>query len=279
MESTSSRKLRGAEALIFIALLAFVWGSSQAHRGHMKAQQKSGTSPAPDTTGPAQRPKEAFANAFCPVRPDEEIMPNRFVDYRGKRVYFCCEKCRKKFLAEPESYLTNLPQFGGSGPLVKLDAETGAPTAGKKVGFIAYLGRFHPLFVHFPIALILFAGFCEFLFMVQGKEFLSVAARFVLYYASALAIVAVVLGLADATGTPIDATLQGTFEGHRLMGVTTAVMALLAALLARMASRQRSAWCVRLYRLALLLAMASVAVTGHLGGTLVFGQGYLALPW
>ena len=34
-----------------------------------------------------------------------------FVEYQGKKVYFCCEPCTGKFNAEPEKYLAKLPQF------------------------------------------------------------------------------------------------------------------------------------------------------------------------
>jgi len=32
-------------------------------------------------------------------------------EYKGKKVYFCCAGCVKKFKANPEKYLDKLPQF------------------------------------------------------------------------------------------------------------------------------------------------------------------------
>ncbi len=46
----------------------------------------------------------------CPVM-GEPINKDIFVEYKGKRVYFCCPGCEEKFLAEPEKYLAKLPQF------------------------------------------------------------------------------------------------------------------------------------------------------------------------
>jgi len=46
----------------------------------------------------------------CPVM-DAPIDPSVYVEYEGKRVYFCCPGCDKKFLADPERYLDKLPQF------------------------------------------------------------------------------------------------------------------------------------------------------------------------
>ena len=34
-----------------------------------------------------------------------------FVEYKGKKVYFCCKGCEEKFLADPEQYVAKLPQF------------------------------------------------------------------------------------------------------------------------------------------------------------------------
>jgi len=39
------------------------------------------------------------------------IDKNIFVEYQGKKVYFCCAGCKDKFKAEPEKYLAKLPQF------------------------------------------------------------------------------------------------------------------------------------------------------------------------
>lgn len=34
-----------------------------------------------------------------------------YTEYKGKKVYFCCKECLEKFKAEPEKYLSKLPQF------------------------------------------------------------------------------------------------------------------------------------------------------------------------
>ncbi|MFA5554994.1 MAG: YHS domain-containing protein [Phycisphaerae bacterium] len=47
----------------------------------------------------------------CPVMPQMKINPDVFTVYQGKKVYFCCPACKPQFEAEPEKYLSNLPQF------------------------------------------------------------------------------------------------------------------------------------------------------------------------
>lgn len=56
------------------------------------------------TTQPAIQTK-------CPVMDDQDINPQIYSEYKGKRVYFCCLSCKAKFDADPEKYLSNLPQF------------------------------------------------------------------------------------------------------------------------------------------------------------------------
>jgi YHS domain-containing protein len=52
-----------------------------------------------------------LAQQTCPVMVGSKIDPNIYTDYRGKRVYFCCQKCKAAFEANPEKYLARLPQF------------------------------------------------------------------------------------------------------------------------------------------------------------------------
>lgn len=54
------------------------------------------------------------ANTYCPVMGDMKIDTQVFTDYKGKRVYFCCLKCRTTFQADPTKYLHRLEQFGSA---------------------------------------------------------------------------------------------------------------------------------------------------------------------
>lgn len=47
-------------------------------------------------------------NAFCPVMPGTPVKGKFFVDYEGRRIYFCCAPCRKAFKKNPKKYLKNL---------------------------------------------------------------------------------------------------------------------------------------------------------------------------
>jgi YHS domain-containing protein len=50
----------------------------------------------------------AQTNEYCPVTTSEKADPNIFPDYQGKRIHFCCNKCKRDFMANPEQYMDNL---------------------------------------------------------------------------------------------------------------------------------------------------------------------------
>jgi YHS domain-containing protein len=47
---------------------------------------------------------------MCPVM-GAPINEDLFVEYEGKKVYFCCKGCETKFKENPEMYIAKLPQF------------------------------------------------------------------------------------------------------------------------------------------------------------------------
>jgi YHS domain-containing protein len=53
----------------------------------------------------------ATVQTTCPVMEGNPINKNIFVEYKGKKVYFCCKGCPEEFLANPEKYVAKLPQF------------------------------------------------------------------------------------------------------------------------------------------------------------------------
>jgi YHS domain-containing protein len=73
----------------------------------IQARPSMMTSPGEPEETVAVKPGE---QTLCPVM-DNPINKEVFVEYRGKKVYFCCSGCDETFLADPEKYLPKLPQF------------------------------------------------------------------------------------------------------------------------------------------------------------------------
>ena len=96
------------------------------HAGHsMSAEPAPAPAPAPapvpvpvDPGGQVDDDGRKPENQICPVM-GNEVDPDLFVDYQGRRIGFCCPGCDERFLKDPEKYLK------------KVDAELAARKGGK----------------------------------------------------------------------------------------------------------------------------------------------------
>ena len=135
----------------------------------------------------------------------------------------------------------------------------------------AFVGRFHPILVHFPIAFLLLAGALELLALRRRTGPPWLAARFPLLVVGAMAAAVAasagyLLGRSGGYGGPI-------FERHLQLGVIVAIGALLTAIAAW--RRQRTGSGDAPVRAGLALTLAVLTIAGHLGATLTHGEGYL----
>jgi len=137
---------------------------------------------------------------------------------------------------------------------------------------MALVGRLHPLIVHFPIALVIVAAFAEVVTTAtgdcrwRGVAFLNVRAGAI------FALAALIAGwrLVSTLGLESSPLL----EWHRWTGVIAVLLTVTVAVATWHAERKplRHLW---IYRIALVSAASLVAVTGHIGGMLVWGVNFL----
>ena len=77
-------------------------------------KEKSGTPTEPSSsdmdTMTEQAGDIAGEQTVCPVM-GGPIQKDVFVEYQGKKVYFCCPGCEETFLKDPDKYISKLPQF------------------------------------------------------------------------------------------------------------------------------------------------------------------------
>lgn len=190
------------------------------------------------------------ANTMCPVTTDEAAEARYSTMFEGRTIYFCCDRCRRRFIADPAAYAAHL----ASGSAVE---EHAART--KEPGW-ARIGRLHPLAVHFPIALILTAWLSEWLALLQRRLIWQTVGHYCLRLGALGAFISVPLGWA-AAGHPGQDPLT---EWHRWLGIATLTVGSAAAWAASRASP-------RTYRCLLACAALLVAVSGHLGAALTHG--------
>lgn len=131
--------------------------------------------------------------------------------------------------------------------------------------FINWIGSFHPILLHFPIALVTMTGVAECFARLRDKQSYDDAARFMINAAAIFVIPTIICGWALSYGMDYSGDLQNTFWWHRFFGITTGVLLITTAYF-----RRRSANTT--YLLLLTATILSVATTGYLGGTLTFGS-------
>jgi len=136
---------------------------------------------------------------------------------------------------------------------------------------MALTGRFHPLLVHFPIALVLIAAMAELVSLTTRFPEWHLVAVANIRAGAAFAVAAAGAGWILASSRIVEAS--PALEWHRWLGGAGAVAAVATALAtAEMDRLPRRPW---LYRVALLWAAALVAVAGHFGAQLVWGADFL----
>lgn len=141
---------------------------------------------------------------------------------------------------------------------------------------LPFIGRFHMLVIHFPIALLLVGAFMETISIVKkGGRGTETVVRVTVGFGAVAAVVAVLLGLANAIGADYRGTLSWVFWWHRALGITTATVALVAWIAVERRARRATPASIASARVLLFLAALLVGVTGHFGGSLVYGWDYL----
>lgn len=246
------------------------------------------------------------ANAMCPVLIDQPVDPDQHAEYRGKQVYFCCPMCKSRFLAAPEKYLDRLPQFAVADSSVPHhednnhehahaaephhnaelsateeghthDHATGHGTehAGGLDRVINYLGKLHPISVHFPIALIVLAAIAEAFTLRSNRSLYADAGRFCAYAAGISAAVTVGLGWAAGASASYRGELATVLSWHRWTGTATGLLAVAAAMVVGAAHR-RGERLRTTYRVIVFSGALLASVVGFLGGALIYGLDHLA---
>jgi uncharacterized membrane protein len=130
----------------------------------------------------------------------------------------------------------------------------------------SFFGHLHPLLVHLPIGILLFAILLQSLAGQEKYMALQPAMRLALFWGMVSALASAITGLLLSQNGEYDA---GTLNIHRWLGISLALISALFYVWKRKtASHKNQPW------VALLLLLLIIG-TGHMGGTLTHGEGYL----
>jgi uncharacterized membrane protein/mono/diheme cytochrome c family protein len=149
--------------------------------------------------------------------------------------------------------------------------------AGDVRAYWHFSGAFHPAVAHFPIALLVVAGVVEFWRMLRGKKIPGDAGYTCLMLGSAGAVVAAILGWANADHAgDFNGTQARVLFLHQWLGTGVAAASVVMTLLATRVRRGPGLSILKRFGLllGLLGCSALVGLTGSLGGKLTFGVDY-----
>lgn len=134
---------------------------------------------------------------------------------------------------------------------------------------IHWLGNFHPIFLHFPIALIAMTVISELLLFWFGNPLFDHASRFMIIAAAITVIPTALFGFAYGYHAHYEGDLATLFEWHQFSGIFTTLFTIAAATLRELHSSRR------IYYICLTIIFISVNLTAYFGGEMTFGPGHL----
>lgn len=253
-------------------------------------------------------PPQTALNEWCPVMTDEKIDPEITVEHRGETVAFCCDMCVKKFLANPAKYESRLPQFAkvanatagephgapehghsGSDSLGDHDGSGLADLSGSvdQHGHDhgagesddegePFLGRLHPIIIHFPIAGMPLAMLGFLVWVRTGHEAFARADAIPLFVATLASIAAVISGNIAHDAMRFSQSLHVIVERHQFVSTVVMVIAVCLSIIRLWRWNGLTGKWRWGYGGGLAIVCALLGYTGFLGGSLVFGPNHLA---
>jgi uncharacterized membrane protein/mono/diheme cytochrome c family protein len=135
------------------------------------------------------------------------------------------------------------------------------------LNFTAFVGRFHPLFVHLPVGILLIAVVFQLMAWRKRSFVYDKALEVSLLVGSCGAVVSCITGYLLSGAADYD---TATVWWHQWLGIAIAIISCCWYLVVR---RKRSS----IVPIAIaILVLPLIGITGHLGGTLTHGEDYLS---
>ena len=140
-----------------------------------------------------------------------------------------------------------------------------------------FLGRLHPLVVHFPVGLLLFAAILELFTFKKFNSSLRPGINLLVAAGVISAIFSVLFGLLLS----MDGDYGEDLSTHQWVGIGTAFLGAVSWFLLNRILKKSQLNLIRPYRSILLLSAIGVSLAGHFGASLAHGNDYLSstLPW
>ena len=135
-----------------------------------------------------------------------------------------------------------------------------------------FLGRLHPLIIHFPIALLVVALILEIYSWKKKDSSIQSGLSIILMLGAWSTLIAAVFGLLLKDQ---DEYSSNTLTLHQWTGIATFVVAVASLYFFRLSQRLNNKRLTVLYRAFLAFSVIGVTIAGHLGASLTHGSDYL----
>ncbi len=138
--------------------------------------------------------------------------------------------------------------------------------------FSIFLGRFHPLVVHLPIGIIMFAAILELISVFRREKRFQKTILIALYFGGIFGLLSAGIGYMLSLSGGYD---ESTLSWHKWLGFVLSFGAIVLAIL-----KQKSDWNFRfkqidISQIGIVVLVILLSITGHLGGNLTHGHTYL----
>lgn len=158
-------------------------------------------------------------------------------------------------------------------------SESPSPTSSASETFWLwrFLGRLHPLAVHFPVGLLVFAAILELFTLKKFSSALRPGITLLVAAGVISAIFSTVFGLLLSS----DGDYGEELNIHQWIGIATACLGAVSWLLLNRILKKNQLNLVKPYRSILFISALGVSLAGHFGASLTHGNDYLSstLPW
>lgn len=135
-----------------------------------------------------------------------------------------------------------------------------------------FMGRLHPMIVHFPIALLIFAAILELFTLKKFNSKFRPAIQLLVLIGAVSAIIAAIFGWLLADSDAIEGELV---DLHQQVGIATAVLSLLVLFFLQKTTKTHKSNQILIYRSFLFFAALGVSISGHFGASLTHGEEFL----
>jgi uncharacterized membrane protein len=149
--------------------------------------------------------------------------------------------------------------------------EVAAPEMPSWKRAVRWIGRFHPVSTHFPVALMYVAVLAEAFAWWTRRESWLQTVRFLVVLGAMGALVTASLGWINASFTSYVGSSVGILKWHRWLGTFTAAWTVVCAVLVVISDCREGSPERRRFRGALLVGAVLVGISGFLGSALIYG--------